>query len=172
MMAERHAVAMPYPEIVENLISVIVAVILPFRRWSACRMKSLLPLVFLIACFVITRFIDFTALWLAFDPRWWHADREEIVRRVTRVDLRPNDSHNVISLPEEFAPVSLGGCDGLFQPDGDRFRLLLFTFRGVIGNFAGFVYTSDGTAPKNNDFAGEFIVIRKVEDRWYYVSAH
>jgi hypothetical protein len=58
------------------------------------------------------------------------------------------------------------------QRDGDKLKILFFTFRGVLDSFAGFVYTSDDSAPKNGDFAGEFIINRKVQDRWYYVSAH
>ena len=153
--------------------AVVIAIILPFRRWKTHRMASLLPLGFLVTCFIITHFIDFTALWLAANFRFRHAERTHVVRLIAKGELRPNVSHNasLIALPREFASVSLGGGEALIQRDGDKFKILFFTFRGVLESFAGFVYTSDGSAPKNGDFAAEFFITRKVQDGWYYVSA-
>lgn len=156
------------------LAAFVIAVILPFRRWRTRRLTSLLPLVFLVACVVITHFVDFTALWLATNFRLRHTDREQVVRRVVSGELRPNVAHNaaLIALPGELAPASLGGGEVVVQRDGDKLKILFFTFRGVLDSFAGFVFTSDGSAPKDGDFAGQFFVNRKVGDGWYYVSAH
>ena len=90
--------------------AVVVATILPFRRWRTRRMASLLPLGFLLACFVTTRFVDFTALWLTTNFRLRHAERVHVVRRIASGEFRPNVSHNasLIALPREFAPVTDG----------------------------------------------------------------
>lgn len=156
------------------LAAFAIAVILPFRRWRTRRLASLLPLVFLVACVAITRFVDFTALWLATNFKLHHTDREQVVRGVVSGELRPNVAHNasLIALPRTLAPASLGGGEVVIQRDGDKLRILFFTFRGVLDSFAGFVYTSDGSAPKDGDFAAKLFVNRKVEDGWYYVSAH
>jgi hypothetical protein len=144
------------PVLVIAIAAVVTATILPFRRWRTHRIASLLPFAFLVACFITTRFIDFTALWLAGNFRFHHADRVQVVRRIANGKLRPNVSHNasLIALPRQFAPVSLGGGEVVVQRDGDKLKILFYTFRGVLDHFAGFVYTSDGSAPKNGDFAG------------------
>ncbi len=162
------------PILVTATAAILTAIILPIRRWPARRSASFLPLLFLAVCFITTRFIDFTALWLSTNFRFRLAEREQVVRRIESGELRPNVSHNasLIALPREFASVSLGGGEVLVQRQGDKLKILFFTFRGVLDNFAGFVYTSDGLTPKRGDFAGEFIIIRKVRDRWFYVSAH
>ncbi|MSR60380.1 MAG: hypothetical protein EXS05_22530 [Planctomycetaceae bacterium] len=161
------------PVLAVALAAVVVAIVLPIRRWRTQRIRSLLPLGFFVACFIATRFISFTELWLAANFRLRHTDRENVVKRIASGELRPNVSHNasLIALPRKFAPVSLGGGEVDVQRDGDKLKILFFTYRGVLDPFAGFVYTSDGSAPKDGDFNGEFFVNRKVEDRWYYVSA-
>lgn len=162
------------PVLAAALVAVVAAIVLPLKRSSARRVWSLLPLPFLILTFIITRFTDFSALWLAANFRFRHADREEVVRRIGSGELRPNVAQNasLIALPRECACVSLGGGEIEVQRDGDKLKILFFTFRGVLDSFAGFVYTSDGSAPKNGDFAGQFVITRRVQDQWYYVSAH
>ncbi len=123
------------PVLVASLAAVVTATILPVRRWGSRRIASSLPLTFLIACFVITRFIDFTALWLAVNFRFRHADREQVVRRIESGQLRSNVSHSesLIALPKELAATSLGGGDVVVQRDGADLKILFFTFRGVQG---------------------------------------
>lgn len=161
------------PVLATTLAAVVASVVLPLRRWKTRRLPSLLPLAFLVACFLVTRFVDFTALWLAANFKLRQADRGEVVQRIVSGELHPNVPHNasLIALPKRYAPVSLGGGEVMVQRDEDKLKILFFTFRGVLDSFAGFVYSSDGSAPKNGDFAGEFIINRKVQDRWYYVSA-
>lgn len=156
------------------LAAVLTAVILPIRRWSARRAGSLLPLAWLIGCFVVTRCIDFTALWLSANFRFRYTDREQVVRRIESGELRPNVSHSpsLLALPRELAPVSLGGGEVVVQRDGDKLRILFFTFRGVLDRWAGFVYSSDGSPPRSSDFGGELTITRKIQDRWYHVAAH
>lgn len=162
------------PVLMTALVAVVVAILLPFRRWRTLGIASVLPLGFLFACFLIIRFVDFTALWLTANFKFHHADRLEVVRRIESGEFRPNVSHNpsLIALPRDLAHVSLGGGEVEAERDGDRYKILFFTFRGVLDSFAGFVYTSEGSAPKDGDFAGKFVIVRKIEDRWHYISAH
>jgi hypothetical protein len=162
------------PVLATALPAIVIAVILPIQRWKTRPIASLMPLAFLIASFVATRFVDFTELWLAANFKFHHAKREQIVSRVVSGELRSNVSYNssLIALPKKFASASLGGGDIVVQPDGNNLKVLFFTFRGVLDSFAGFVYSSDNSPPKNGDFFGRFFIIRKVEDKWYYVSAH
>jgi hypothetical protein len=162
------------PVLVVTFVAVVAAVILPFRRWKPCGIATLLPLGFLIGCFGLSRLVDFTDVWLAANFRLRLADREEVVGLIASGKLRPNVRHNssLIALPSEFAAVSLGGVEVVVERNGDQLKVLFFTFRGVLDSFAGFVYTSDDSAPTDGDFAGRFAINRRLEERWHYVSAH
>jgi hypothetical protein len=162
------------PVLVVTFVAIISAILLPIRRWKELRAASLLPLVFLMTAFVATRFVDFTELWLAANFRFRYASRTEVVRRVENRELAPKLSHDslLITLPRELAGASIGGGQVVVQRDGEQTKVLFFTFRGVLSSFAGFVYASDGSPPKNGDFGDRFFVNRKVQNGWYYVSAH
>ena len=156
-----------------TVVALIFAVVLPFRRWRSRRIASLLPLAFFILCFVATGFVDFTRLWLRANFRLARTNREQVVRRIALGEFHPNVSYNsaLINLPAAFKHLSLGGGDVVIQRRGAQTKVLFFTFRGILDNFAGFVYASDGSPPQNGDFLGDFFIIEKLDDKWYYVSA-
>jgi hypothetical protein len=78
------------PLLAVTFVAVVVAVILPFRRWKPCGIATLLPLGFLIGCFGLSRLVDFTDVWLAANFRLHLADREEVVGLIASGKLRPN----------------------------------------------------------------------------------
>ena len=161
------------PVVALALAALVASMVLVFRRWKTRLIASLMPFAFLAACFVLAGFVDFTAIWLSADFRLKRTDREEVVRRISSGEFRPNVSHNksLIALPKRFASVSLGGGEVCVQRDGDKLKVLFYTFRGVLNPFAGFVYSSDGSAPKNGDFGGRIFINRNVGAQWYYISA-
>jgi hypothetical protein len=151
------------------LLALVLAIALPIRRWRTRRAASLLPLGLLVALVVAANFVDFTHLWLRANFALGRTARENIVRRIAAGELRPNVSYNseLIRLPLLYRELSPGGGEVIVQHD----KILFFTFRGILDHFAGFVYSPDGSRPTNGDFAGDFFIIEKMADRWYYVSA-
>ncbi|MBZ5644609.1 MAG: hypothetical protein LAO19_17775 [Acidobacteriia bacterium] len=49
--------------------------------------------------------------------------------------------------------------------------IFFFDFRGVLSSFAGFVYSTDGTPPRQDDFGGNFVEIEHLRDNWFYASS-
>lgn len=155
------------------LVAFVLAVVLPFRRWKTKGKATLLPLVILIISLVAAHFIDFEQLWLIANFKFRYKEREEVVKRIADGEFRPNVSFDasVITLPGQLSGVSLGGGQVLVQHDGDKLKIFFFTYRGILDNFAGFIYSSDNSAPKSGDFSGDFYLTNKIQDKWYYVEA-
>lgn len=157
------------------LAAMVAAIRLAYRRWRIRPGAALLPLAFLVMGIGAMQFVDFTELWLTANFQYRRAEREEVVRQIESGELQPSafrPAFSVAALPGPLAATSLGGGEVMVQRDGATLRIFFYTFRGVLDRFAGFVYSSDGTAPKNGDFAGRFFINRQIGDRWYYVSAH
>lgn len=152
----------------------IAAIALPIRCWSQRGAISLVPLGILAAGTWGILSIDFTGLWLAANFRWHREDRVEVVEKVKRGELAEVDggARMMIALPDELDQVSISGGQVLVSRDSAAPKIFFYTFRGVTDNFAGFVYSVDGSAPENGEFGGQFFVNRKVEGHWFYVSAH
>jgi hypothetical protein len=151
------------------LTALAFAVLLPFRRWKHRGSASLLPLLFCIIVFVVTGFVDFTHVWLRTNFTLGRPAREEVVRLINAGELRPNVAHNasLIRLPWRYRELSLGGGEVMVEGD----KVFFFTFRGILDNFAGFVYRPQDSPPQDGEFAGEFFIVEKMDDQWYYVSA-
>ena len=151
------------------ILALVLALTLPIRRWRLLRSVSLLPLVALVALLVSAQFVDFTRLWLRANFVLGHATREKIVRQVAAGELRPNVEHNsrLIRLPVLYRELSVGGGEIVVEAE----KVFFYTFRGILDNFAGFIYCPDDSPPVNGAFAGEFFIIQKMAPRWYYVSA-
>ncbi|MNR19056.1 hypothetical protein D3C85_1358200 [compost metagenome] len=52
---------------------------------------------------------------------------------------------------------------------GDVF---FFTFRGILDNFSGFIYSSSDQEPQQEDFGGDFKEIKRIDNNWYWVSSY
>ena len=152
----------------------IAAIALPFRSWGQRGAVSLAPLAALVAGTWGILSLDFTGLWLAANFRWHREARDTVVEQVQRGELKEVDggARMMIELPDDLDQVSVGGGQVLVSRDSAAPKIFFYTFRGVLDNFAGFVYSVDGSAPENGEFGGQFFVNRQVEDHWYYVSAH
>jgi hypothetical protein len=143
------------------------AVALPYRRWRTDRSASLLPLFTLVLLVGTAQLIDFTDLWLRAYFAVGRSGREEIVRQVQAGELRPDAGSRLIRLPAGYRWLSLDGGEIVV----DRDKILFFTFRGVLDHFAGFVYSPDGSMPTDDDFQGDYFLIRQMDVSWYYVSS-
>lgn len=149
------------------------ALLVPFRRWKTRRWAGLLPLGLFVLGFAAASLVDFTWLWLRTNFSVGRQGRDEVARRIIAGELRPNVSYNatLIHLPDSLRHLSLGGGDVVIDGAGERTKILFFTFRGILHHFAGFVYSPDDSAPQDGDFLSDFIIIRRMDKNWYYVSS-
>jgi len=66
--------------------------------------------------------------------------------------------------------LSNGGGDILLEKANEQYFVLFFTYRGVLDNFSGFVYSSDNKKPQLRQFGGYIKAIVKMKKHWYYIS--
>jgi hypothetical protein len=138
--------------------------------WPSRWPLTICAMTFLVACFV-----PFTKLWIEANYFWYKVARERIVEQVRNGTLRPNVSHNrsLIALPSGAPYVSMGGNEIEVQEarDGQKY-VFFFTYRGILDNYAGFLFVPDGGAPTEFSDLDEARQTELMEfgDQWFWVS--
>lgn len=119
-------------------------------------------------------FFPFTQVMLDLDFKMNKSDREEVVKMVENGTLKPNVSYDssLIQLPEKYDQLSKGGGEIVIEKSDNNYLILFFTFRGILDNFSGFVYSPNDKKPSQSDFDGEFIQIEKLDENWYFVGSN
>jgi hypothetical protein len=87
--------------------------------------------------------------------------------------LVPNVSHNptLIHLPDSLGTLSLGGNDIVATREEGDLHVFFFTFRGILDNYSGFMYSESGGKLEQPDFRGDTLIeSTKMADHWYYVA--
>ena len=107
------------------------------------------PLIINAAVLLLVVFVPFTRLWLKWNFIHYRAKRERIVKQVLAGELQPNVEYNshLIELDFSFPAVSLGGNQIVVEEHEGKKYILFYTFRGILDNYAGFLYTPDGGDP-------------------------
>ena len=105
---------------------------------------------------------------------WHRADRERIVARVEKGELKPNVSYNenLIALGDNEPNVSAGGNDIVVDQANEGTYVLFLTSRGLKHYFTGFLHVPPGGDPKNffefEDKEPSQLV--PYDKDWYYVA--
>ncbi|PEJ29533.1 hypothetical protein [Bacillus pseudomycoides] len=136
--------------------------------------KSWKPFIIQITIIVIWLCTPFTLIYLKLDFIFYKENRKEVVELINRKELAPNINHDSsqIHLPERFAATSKGGGDVLIQHNKNGTLVFFFTYRGILDNFSGLIYTPNDIKPNKNDFNSEYKEITKIEKNWYYVTSY
>lgn len=140
---------------------------------SKCqRARNGIPILINIVVIILIFIIPFTSITVNLDYRFNKSEREEVVKLVLDGSLKPNLSFNaaLIHLPDKYEKLSKGGGEIIVEGSGQDTQILFFTYRGVVDNFAGFIYTANGSRPDEMLF-GDFIQVKKFDKNWYWVSA-
>lgn len=135
--------------------------------------RMLRPLGINISCLLIVLFVPFTAIAIDLDFRINYEKRAQVVSMVESGKLQPNINYNrsLILLPARYRGLSNGGGEIVVERAGNATEILFYSFRGVLGNFSGFVYRTDDRAPTRGDLGGNFVEIEKLREKWYWVAA-
>ncbi|MCI0767760.1 hypothetical protein [Bacillus sp. TL12] len=136
--------------------------------------KSWKPFITQIMIIIIWLCTPFTLIYLKLDFIIYKENRTEVVELINRKELTPNVNHDnrQIHLPKQFATTSKGGGDVLIQHSKNGTSVFFFTYRGILDNFSGLIYTPNDVKPNKSDFNSEFKEIKKIEKNWYYVSSY
>jgi hypothetical protein len=105
---------------------------------------------------------------------WHRADRERIVARVEKGELKPNVDYNenLIALGQREPNVSAGGNDIVVDQANEGTYVLFLTSRGLKHYFTGFLHVPPGGDPNNffefEDKAPSQLV--PYDKDWYFVA--
>lgn len=142
-------------------------------QFSKLGRKATYPAVINIATALAVVFFPFTRIWLEFDYWLYRADRFAIVDAIHQGDLLPNIDHNrhLIRLQDSAPTVSRGGNEVVIQAHDNGYFVFFFTYRGILDNYSGFLYTPKGAGV--GDYArlrGEtFVEAIEMEHQWHFV---
>jgi hypothetical protein len=129
---------------------------------------------FCVACSVAAWFDPFTPLWLKAYFSWYEAERNRAVE-VLMTDGLPRAPHNsnVVRLPKGWPKLSMGGNELLVEEHDGRTYVLFFTFRGILDNYAGYLFVPEGGDPRRfRDLGEDTTEIVYMRPSWVYVSHH
>ncbi|MFS0725727.1 hypothetical protein [Paenibacillus sp. 1P07SE] len=152
-------------------VAALVYLILPGSRK---RRQKLAPLGVQAVAGVLALVVPFTAISLQLDHRSHRAEREAVVQMIAEGQLQPNVDYNpsLIRLPEGYRHLSSGGGEIVAHQIGDNLQVFFFTYRGMIDNMAGFVYSADGSPPDEERFGvTQLLELKPFGPRWYWLSA-
>ncbi|MFD3449720.1 hypothetical protein ACFDTO_34670 [Microbacteriaceae bacterium 4G12] len=136
--------------------------------------KNWKPFVIQITILVILICTPFTKIYLKLDFINYKEERKQVIELIERKELTPNVDYNneIIHLPKQFTSTSKNGGDVLIQQNENGVSVFFFTFRGILDNFSGFIYTPNDIRPSTSNFNSEFKEITKIEKNWYFVASY
>jgi hypothetical protein len=149
-------------------IITVLAIIALFKN------KNQKPIVIQAITILLLFIVPFNQIILDIDFKLNKSDRERVAKMVETGELKPNVSYNttLIHLPKKYQHLSSGGGDIVVEKSGDRYTILFFTYRGILDNFSGFVYTPNDQRPTKKTFDGDFKEINRMETNWYFVGSY
>ena len=121
-------------------------------------------------------YIPFTTLWLKGDYIINKEQRNVVVKEVLSGKLVPDFEYNSysINLGDKYQNLSKGGNEIIIEYHDNFTYVFFYTFRGILDNYAGYLYVPEGGAPDRfSDLdETESTEIKHIEDHWYFVSHH
>lgn len=141
---------------------------------SLFKNKNWKPIVIQVITILLLIFVPFNQIILDIDFKMNKSERERVVKMVKNGELKPNVSHNssLIHLPKKYEHLSSGGGEIVVEKSGDSYNILFFTYRGIMDNFSGFVYTPRDKEPSKKEFDSNFKEVDKMDKNWYFVGSY
>ena len=136
--------------------------------------KDWKPITVQVITILILFFFPFTEIVLDIDFKMNKSEREKVTEMVENGTLKSNVSYNssLILLPERYQYLSKGGGEIEIEKTDKGYYILFFTYRGILDNFSGFVYSPNDQKPSKRTFDGDFKQIEKLKENWYWVGSY
>ncbi|HFK1747180.1 TPA: hypothetical protein ACGX4N_004003 [Bacillus cereus] len=136
--------------------------------------KNWKPLVIQLIIIIICIYVPFVKIFMKLDFIIYKEDRKQVIELIEQKKLIPNVEYNskMIHLPKQFVSTSKNGGDILVQEKENSTLIFFYTYRGILDNFSGFIYSFNDIKPIKSDFNSDFKEIIKVEKNWYYVTSY
>jgi hypothetical protein len=107
--------------------------------------------------------VPFTLISLGLDFYTKLPFRTYVVEKVKSGELKQDTDSSLTNLPTSSPSLSAGG-NSLLIEDG---KIFFFTFRGILDNYSGFIYTENDDPTMS---AEEIIQTIKLWKHWYFVA--
>ena len=159
------------------LIFVVVAAwsLLHFTRHVKIR-RSWIPAIICAITLSVVTLVPFTNLWLRINFASNKAERERVVHEVSESTLTPNrvfpNGVGMISLPNQTPNISAGGNEIETAKHDGKTYVFFYTYRGILNNYAGFLYVPTGGDPSALSDVDEDprAMSERYDDHWFFVS--
>jgi hypothetical protein len=167
-----------YLTLIALLIAIGLSVAFLIKNYRVGNTNKFLPLsvailFFLMACILP---IPWDTVSLKMECFINNPRREKVVNMVRNNELKPNVSYNksLIQLPKKYAYLSQGGGEIIVERSktDNTLNVFFYSFRGVLDNFSGYIYTASSIRPDKHIFDGDFKQIIKVSDHCYWGSSY
>jgi hypothetical protein len=142
------------------------AVAVGIRLWRTVRWRALTPVVASAAGYAMWFLVPWTAINLG--AVWYarHDGFDHVVALVQKGDIAGRGD---VALPSRWRGLSSYGSIAVYG-DGESLVVLFYTFRGVLGHAAGYVYVAGDTPPTPVLLHSDIRRIAPQEPHWYFVS--
>lgn len=143
------------------------------RFFNKKQVRTYVPLIINVLTIIIIIFVPMTNIWLTVDFYVFKHTREQVMQKIMSGELQPNVSHNssMINLPLKYKFLSKGGGDIVFSNTEEYQDVFFFTFRGILDNFSGYVYTTDMGRTLENGWYSDVFQQKKYNDNWYWIAS-
>ena len=133
-------------------------------------LTSLLTVGINIITILLLVFVPFRNMGLQADIQNNFEERLRVVQLIEDEELHI-DNRGMARLPFYLRYLSKEGGIVLVEQDADVIQVFFFTFKGVLDNFSGILYSSVDAEPQNGVFGADVQELERLKDNWYWVAS-
>ena len=154
---------------VYGLIVLLSLVSLAINRKSRL-LTRLLPVGINIITILLLILVPFRNMGLHADIQNNFEERLRVVQLIEDEELHV-DNRGMVRLPFYLRYLSKEGGIVLVEQDADVIQVFFFTFKGVLDNFSGILYSSVDAEPQNGVFGADVQELERLKDNWYWIAS-
>lgn len=155
-----------------SLVCIFWVLIYAVRNCKKYKAKVLVPLLLCLLALYTIIFDPVFSLKTQFNFSQNKIEREAVVSDIRQEKLervKSFDTSYIASLPNGKKNLSSDG-EVLVSTKDNKLRVFFYTFKGILDNFSGFIYTEVSNDPSPENLNCEPTQIKKKSDHWYWVS--
>jgi hypothetical protein len=134
------------------------------------RLIRILPFGINVITILLLVLVPFRAMGLRRDIQSNFEERLKVVHLIEDGQLLVNN-RGMAKLPFYLRHLSKDGGFVKVEKGADGLQVFFFTFRGVLDNFSGILYSSSDVEPQNGIFGADVKESEKLKDNWYWIAS-
>ncbi|MCY9514694.1 hypothetical protein [Paenibacillus apiarius] len=155
--------------VVWAIIDIIVSIVKrrSFGYWALI----LIPIAAQLAAVYIALELPLHQTRAAMDDWMYREQRQRVIERLTQGgwDTGGSEHDRIMQLPEDLRHLSRGGGEIVVVRNGESLQVLFFTIRGMLDNFSGLVYVSEGK-PDGERLGAKIVKQKELGKHWFWIS--